>query len=410
MRLIRASMIEVLASDYIRTARAKGLPGWQVIGKHALRNALVPVVALAAVQLGFLLGGSVVIETIFAIDGLGYLAYRSDHAEGFPGHSGRRAAAVGHLCAADPAVRSGQRLARSAHQGREMALPITADLTARQLLLRRMRGNMAFLIGFGILLAIIVLSRWLPADRPYDPYAQDLLARNRPPIWYAKGDWLHPLGTDKLGRDYLSRLIYGARISLLIGVSVIIISGLIGTSMGLPPAISAAGSICVTFLVTTRLSMPVILVALAVVAFIGGSLTVVILVLGLLKWDRFAVVMRSTTQQVRSLDYIAAAEAAGASTSRIIVREVLPNVMPHLIVVATLEAASAILLEAALSFLGLGVQPPLPSWGLMISEAKNYMFFSFWLIAIPGSALALLIFAINLAGDGLRDVLTPSER
>jgi peptide/nickel transport system permease protein len=117
--------------------------------------------------------------------------------------------------------------------------------------------------------------------------------------------------------------------------------------------------------------------------------------------------MRSATQQVRSLDYIAAAQASGASTLRIILKEVLPNVMPHLIVVATLEAASAILLEAALSFLGLGVQPPLPSWGLMISEAKAYMFFGFWLIALPGSALALLIFAINLAGDGLRDALSP---
>jgi peptide/nickel transport system permease protein len=156
--------------------------------------------------------------------------------------------------------------------------------------------------------------------------------------------------------------------------------------------------------------MPVILVALAVVAMVGGSLWIVILVLGLLKWDRFAVVMRSATQQVRSLDYVAAAESAGASTTRIILREVLPNIAPHLIVVATLEAASAILLEAALSFLGLGVQPPLPSWGLMISEAKAYMFFSFWLIAIPGSALALLIFAINHAGDGLRDVISPGGR
>ena len=137
---------------------------------------------------------------------------------------------------------------------------------------------------------------------------------------------------------------------------------------------------------------------------------VVILVLGLLKWDRFAVVMRSATQQVRSLDYVAAAQAAGASTARVLLGEVLPNVAPHLIVVATLEAASAILLEAALSFLGLGVQPPLPSWGLMISEAKSYMFFSFWLIAIPGVALALLIFAINLAGDGLRDLLAPEGR
>ncbi|HEX2724195.1 MAG TPA: ABC transporter permease, partial [Beijerinckiaceae bacterium] len=137
---------------------------------------------------------------------------------------------------------------------------------------------------------------------------------------------------------------------------------------------------------------------------------VVILTLGLLKWDRFAVVMRSATQQTRALDYVAAAEAAGASTARIVLREVLPNIAPHLIVVATLEAASAILLEAALSFLGLGVQPPLPSWGLMIAEAKAYMFFSFWLIAIPGTALAMLVFAINLAGDGLRDALSPEGR
>ena len=150
--------------------------------------------------------------------------------------------------------------------------------------------------------------------------------------------------------------------------------------------------------------------ALAVVAMIGGSLLVVILVLGLLKWDRIAVVMRAATQQVRSLDYVAAAEAAGASVPRIVLREVLPNVFPQLVVVATVEAASAILLEAALSFLGLGVQPPLPSWGLMIAEAKSMMFFAFWMIAIPGSMLALLVFAINLVGDGLRDVIVPKGR
>jgi peptide/nickel transport system permease protein len=150
-----------------------------------------------------------------------------------------------------------------------------------------------------------------------------------------------------------------------------------------------------------------VLVALAVVATIGGSLWVVILVLGLLKWDRFAVVMRAATQQVRALEYVEAAKAVGSTTPRIILKDVLPNVMPHLIVVATVEAASAILLEAALSFLGLGVQPPLPSWGLMIAEAKSYMFFSFWLIAIPGTALAVLVLSINLMGDGLRDVFAP---
>jgi peptide/nickel transport system permease protein len=275
-----------------------------------------------------------------------------------------------------------------------------------------MLKHKTFVIGAGLLLFILAMALLAPWLAPHDPYAQDLANRSVPPFWNAdKGSWLHPLGTDPLGRDYLSRLMYGARISLLIGASVALISGLIGTAMGLSAGyFGGKADLVVSFLVTTRLALPVILVALATVAMVGGSLWVVIVVLGLLKWDRFAVVMRSATQQVRALDYVAAAQAAGASNTRILLGEVLPNVVPQLIVVATLEAASAILLEAALSFLGLGVQPPLPSWGLMISEAKAYMFFSFWLIAIPGSALALLILAINLAGDGLHDLLSPQGR
>lgn len=271
--------------------------------------------------------------------------------------------------------------------------------------------NKALLVGGGLLLLILLIAIFAPLLAPFDPYVQDLSNRTVPPFWYENGSWLHPLGTDQLGRDYLSRLMYGARISLIIGLSVAVISGLIGTTMGmLAGYFGGRADMFVSFLVTTRLSMPVILVALATVAIVGSSLWVVILVLGLLKWDRFAVVMRSATQQVRAMEYVAAAQSAGASTTRILLTEVLPNVMPQLIVIATLEAASAILLEAALSFLGLGVQPPLPSWGLMISEAKSYMFFSFWLIAIPGTALALLIFAINLAGDGLHHRFTPQER
>jgi peptide/nickel transport system permease protein len=272
-------------------------------------------------------------------------------------------------------------------------------------------GQTSLVVGLGIVALIAAVALFAPVLAPHDPYAQDLSRRLIPPFWYPKGDWLHPLGTDNLGRDYLSRTLYGARISLLIGLSVMVISGLIGTTMGLVAGyFGGRVDLLITFLITTRLAMPVILFALAVVALLGGSLLVVILTLGLLKWDRFAVVMRSATQQTRSLDYVAAAEAAGASTARIVLGEVLPNIAPHLIVVATVEAASAILLEAALSFLGLGVQPPLPSWGLMIAEAKAYMFFSFWLIAIPGSALALLVFAINLAGDGLRDAIAADGR
>jgi peptide/nickel transport system permease protein len=288
--------------------------------------------------------------------------------------------------------------------------PIAAVAT-RRTVAQWLWKNRALTVGGGVLAIIFLLALFAPWISPHDPYVQDLTYRTVPPVWYEKGTWSHPLGTDQLGRDYLSRVLYGARISLLIGFCVAVISGSIGTTMGLAAGyFGGRTDMLVSFLVTTRLSMPVILVALATVAIVGGSLWVVIVVLGLLKWDRFAVVMRSATQQVRSLEYIAAAQAAGASTLRIILVEVLPNVLPHLIVIATLEAASAILLEASLSFLGLGVQPPLPSWGLMIAEAKAYMFFSFWLIAIPGTALAVLVFSINLAGDGLHEFLAPEGR
>ena len=279
------------------------------------------------------------------------------------------------------------------------------------LLRRRTLAHKGLMIGATLLTLILVIALLAPFIAPEDPYAQDLARRLVPPVWYDKGGWAHLFGTDNLGRDYLSRIIYGARISLLIGVSVMVISGVIGTSLGLTAGYYGGRiDMAVTFLIAMRLALPLILFALAVVAVIGGSLPVVVLVLGLLKWDRFAVVTRAATQQVRALEYVAAAECTGASNLRIIFSEILPNISPQLFVVATIEAASAILLEAALSFLGLGVQPPVPSWGLMIAEAKNYMFFSFWLIAIPGTALAVLVFAINMVGDGIRDITAPGGR
>lgn len=279
---------------------------------------------------------------------------------------------------------------------------------------RRIFGHYGIVIGGSVLLLIFLVAMFAPWLTEYHPILdQDLAQKLKPPFWHdsAKYDPAHPLGTDLQGRDYYTRLIYGAQISLLIGFSAMLISGVIGTALGV-----AAGyfggrvDMVVNFIITTRLSMPVVLVALAVVSLVGSSLWIVIWVLGLLIWDRFAVVMRSTTLQVRNLDYVAAAEACGCSTTRIIMAEIMPNVVNHLIVVATLEMAHAILLEAALSFLGLGVQPPTPSWGLMISEAKGMMFFDAWLIGIPGAALFALILSINLLGDGIRDVTAPENR
>jgi peptide/nickel transport system permease protein len=264
----------------------------------------------------------------------------------------------------------------------------------------------AFIVGVTALVAL--LAPWIT---PYDPFAQDLTRRLVPPFWMEGSSPENLLGTDQLGRDYLSRLIYGARISMLIGVATVVASGLIGITLGVIGGFFGGRTDdVVLFLITARLSIPVVLVALAVVGLLGSSMTLLVLTLGLLLWDRFAVVARATTMQVRNLDYVAAAWSAGCSRAWILLREVLPNIASHLAVVATLEMALAILLEAALSFLGLGTPPPLPSWGLMIAEAKDYMFFSPWVIMIPGTALFVLVLGINLLGDGLRDLLGTGER
>jgi len=271
---------------------------------------------------------------------------------------------------------------------------------------RRLLRNATFMIGaliVGFTVAVAILA---PLIAPYDPYAIDLGRRLVPPSWMEGGTPANWLGTDQLGRDYLSRLIYGARISLIIGVATVITSGLIGTTLGvLGGFYGGRVDDVVMFLITARLSIPVVLVALAVAGLLGTSFTLVILVLGLLLWDRFAVVARSTTMQLRTLDYVSAAWCAGSSHASVLLREILPNIATHLAVVATLEMALAILLEAALSFLGLGVPAPLPSWGLMISEAKEYMFFTPWVILVPGVALFVLVFGVNLLGDALRDML-----
>lgn len=278
-------------------------------------------------------------------------------------------------------------------------------------LLRSTLNNRSLAIGLLIITSLGIIALLAPWLAPHDPYLQNTANRMVPPFWHDTGSWTHPLGTDRLGRDYLSRLIYGTRISLFIGLVVALISGLIGTTMGvLAGYFGGRVDAVVSYLLTTRLAMPVVLVALAMASLIGGSMLTVTLLLGLLLWDRFAVVARSATQQLRDAEYVQAARALGCPLHYILLREVLPNIAGALIVVATLEVANAILLEATLSFLGMGVQPPSPSWGLMIAEGKTYMFFQPWVITIPGCALFVLVLAINLLGDGLRDLSAPGGR
>lgn len=283
-------------------------------------------------------------------------------------------------------------------------------LSPARAITRRALRHKGLIFGLAIMAIIVCVAVFAPFLTVWSPYDQSLLARMKPPVFLG-GTSEHWLGTDALGRDFWARLAYGARISLMIGLISAAISAVIGSTLGiLAGYFGGRVDLAVTYLINVRLAMPVILVALAVVALFGGSLVVVTAVLGLLLWDRFAVVMRASTMQVRKLEYISAAEVLGASMPRILWKDVLPNVMNNLIVIFTLEMAHAIILEAALSFLGLGVQPPTPSWGLMISEGKEMLLFEPWLITIPGVALFLLVLSINMIGDGLRDVTAPEGR
>jgi len=261
---------------------------------------------------------------------------------------------------------------------------------------------------FVLMLLAAVLAPWLA---PFDPAAQDMLNRVKPPVWMQGGSWTHLLGTDGLGRDYFSRLLYGARISLLIGVGAVCASGAIGITLGVVAGYFGGKiDLAINYVIMTRLTLPVVMVGLAVVSVVGSSLTIIVLVLGLLLWDRFAIVMRSATMQLREQEFILSSRAMGSTVRQILAQEILPNLIDKIAVIATFEVAHAILLEATMSFLGLGVRPPTPSWGLMIAEARQYLLFDPWLIMIPGAALFILVISINFVGDGLRDVLTPDNR
>lgn len=276
---------------------------------------------------------------------------------------------------------------------------------------RRAIRHPGLLIGLFLIALALVLAVFSPLIATHDPYAQDLTKKLLPPFWSEGGSAEHLFGTDSLGRDFFSRIVYGAQVTMIVGFGATLMSGIIGSALGIVGGYYGGRvDTLVMFIVNVKLAMPGILIALSLVSIFGGSLLVITLILGFLFWDRFAVVVRSATQQIRAYEFITAAEVAGATRMWIMFREILPNVMNQIIVVASLEMAIAILVEASLSFLGLGIQPPTPSWGLLVSEGRTFMFFKPYLIMLPGAAIFLLVVGINLAGDGLRDVTAPEGR
>src|SRR5712671_823260 len=263
---------------------------------------------------------------------------------------------------------------------------------------------------FGVVVvALIVLAAALsPQLAPYDPGAQSLAGRLLPPLSTGTDGLLHLLGTDQLGRDILSRLIYGARISLMVGVSASLLAGTIGVLLGL-----LAGYFgnrvddAIMRLCDVQLALPYILVAMAILAIAGSSLLNIILVLSMTQWVTYARVVRSGVLTVKEQDYVLAGRTLGLTNSRIIARYILPNVFSPVIVIATFSVAQTIVAEAALSFLGLGVPPSIPSWGGMLADGRTYLVVAWWLVTIPGLAISLTVIGVNLFGDWLRDYLDP---
>jgi len=262
-----------------------------------------------------------------------------------------------------------------------------------------------------ILGALVVAAVFAALLAPQSPTDGDITAKLIPPMWMERGSAEHPLGTDRFGRDVLSRIIYGSRISLLVSLMAIVVSGTLGTLVGLISGYRGGlTDVILMRLTDIALSLPTILIAVVLVAVSEPSFRNVILVIALLLWPRFARQVRGETLGVKEQDFVALAVVAGRSSAWIISRHILPNVTPTLLVISTLQVGYVILLEGTLSFLGVGVPPPNPAWGLMIADGRGFLATAWWITLFPGLAMLLTVLAVNLMGDWLRDHLDPRLR
>ena len=265
----------------------------------------------------------------------------------------------------------------------------------------------AGLFGFVVISLLIAVAVFAPLIAPKDPSAQDLINRLMPPFH----SWAHPLGTDALGRDMLSRLIYGSRISLEVGAFVVLIAGTLGTTLGLLSGyFGGRVDSLVMRIVDTQIAFPGLLMALLIIAVIGPSLRSLVIVLSIDGWMVYARVTRGIAASLRQQPYVEAAEIVGCRPRRVIFRHVLPNLTSPVLTLGVLEFARVILAEAALSFLGLGIQPPAVSWGLMLADGADYLFSAWWTVSLPGIGIALVVLGINLFASWLRLISDPHAR
>jgi peptide/nickel transport system permease protein len=276
---------------------------------------------------------------------------------------------------------------------------------------RRLFGpKVKIALGIGLVAVMATCAVFAPWLAPHDPYAQDLMARMRPPVWAERGSWAHPLGTDNFGRDLLSRLIHGSRLSVMVGVAAMLLAATIGTALGLVAGWRGGRAEAVIMrLADAQLAIPEILLAILVVAAVGGSALNLVLVLGVSGWMVHARVVYGLTRSLRERPFVEAAVSQGATGGFIVARHILPHLLPVMSVVATLQVAQMILQETALSFLGLGIPPPAATWGNILAEGRERLFVAPWIANLSGLAIVLLVWGVNILGNGLRERFDPRE-
>ena len=273
------------------------------------------------------------------------------------------------------------------------------------------RGRRLPVVPLAIITIFVLVALLAPLLSPSDPYEQSLRLRFRPPVWDERGSWAHPLGTDRLGRDLLSRIVWGSRVSLAAGVVTVLLASAVGAAVGLVAGYYG-GRVDATLMRVTdaTLSFPVILLALILAVTVGPSFVNVVVAVAVILWARYARVIRGQVLTLMGLDFIAQARLAGAGAWRIITRHLVPNTLNTLVVLVTLQIGYVIIVEASLSFLGAGIPPPTPAWGGMIAEGRDVVTSAWWVSLFPGLAILLVVLAFNLLGDWLRDTFDPKLR